>query len=813
MLLLLALYAVAPGANGSEPGSTPKKGARVDAFGDPLPPGAVRRIGTVRLRQPSEVCSVAFSPDGKLLATGGRYDGVRLWDASTGKALHFLPARGAQGIFGLAFSPDSKTLVSSGTDGALEAWDVATGKRASRLLGGPVRLGPLCFSDDGKLLAAAGGKTIRVWDTAGWTERALPRPESGKIVLTSFAGKRMYVGEERGTSYLWDLASLERRTVPQGWRDGYGTALSPDGKQMAVADGETALVVLRDVASGEEVQRLRLKGGKDASVKCLCFSPQGKLLAVAGRGIRMRCINCQTGKEVARFGEQEVDYATQLAFSSDGRRLAAAWGHGVRLWDVGTGKEILPTSELLHDVHAVAFSPDGMRLAFGDGTWLRLYDLAAGKAVWRCPEDRDSAQRIAFAPDCKTLVAGDVSRLRFHDELTGKVMHTWGEGLDEVFSPRDSIELGLFTPDLEKVVSLHIAPFRDPNTDVLVRSAKTGKVLLRFQRIRGAATAACISPDGQLLAIGDREGPTRLYHTASGKSAGQLDVGGTDCHRLTFAPDGRTVASLDPEGPLRLLEVATGKTRLVLPGVKARDEFVYSPDGKLLATWADNTVELRDALTGRKVGRLQGHTGRVTQAAFAPGGAILATAGEDTTILLWELPPGRGEKPTAVRPEVLASAWEDLADPDAANAYRAMASFRGAGSQAVAFLRGYLRPEQMPAEKQIDRWLKDLDHADFPVREVASSQLRKHVDVVAPALRKALADNPPLEVHRRLSQLIEQAEQGRWAPDSLRVLRAIEVLEQVGSPEARAVLATLASGAPQARLTMQARGSLERLAR
>src|SRR5262249_11776130 len=150
MLPLLVLRGIAPPANANEPGSMRKPGSRVDEAGDPLPEGAVARIGTVRLRQPSEVCSVAFSPDGKLLATGGRYEGVRLWDATTGKVLRFLPAKGAQGIFHLACSPDSKTLVSSVDDGAVEIWDVATGKRSHHFGGRSRTLGPLCFSEDGK---------------------------------------------------------------------------------------------------------------------------------------------------------------------------------------------------------------------------------------------------------------------------------------------------------------------------------------------------------------------------------------------------------------------------------------------------------------------------------------------------------------------------------------------------------------------------------------------------------------------------------------------------------------------------------------
>jgi WD40 repeat protein len=515
------------------------------------------------------------------------------------------------------------------------------------------------------------------------------------------------------------------------------------------------------VATGKELNRVELAGQKDATVDGLCYSPDGRLLAVGGRGADIRCVDSETGKETARFVGQQVDYASQLAFSPDGKRLAVAHGHGVRLWEVGTGKELLPSGDLSHGVAAVAFSPDGNRLAFSDGRWLRLYDVTTRRQQWRSAEDRDHAQRIAFAPDGKTLAAGNVSRLHFYDARTGKVTHSWGRGLGTSYRPGDSIELDLFTPDLEKVISLHFAAFGDPTPDVFVRSARTGKELLKFQRRAGKTTAASISPDGQVVAIGDREGPIHLYRLTSGNWAGQLDATGTDWHRLAFAPDGRSLASMDPNHSLQLLELATGKARLRLPESGSRREFVFSPDGNVLATWEGKTVELWDTFTGRKLSQLEGHAGRVTQAAFTRGGSILATASEDTTILLWEVTARvRGEESTKPTPEALAAAWTDLADPDAARAYRAMGSFRRAGPQGVDFLGARIRPEQMPAAKQIERWLKDLDDAEFIVREEASHELEKHLEVLAPTLRSALAGSPQPEARRRLTELIELAEGG-----------------------------------------------------
>jgi hypothetical protein len=142
-----------------------------------------------------------------------------------------------------------------------------------------------------------------------------------------------------------------------------------------------------------------------------------------------------------------------------------------------------------------------------------------------------------------------------------------------------------------------------------------------------------------------------------------------------------------------------------------------------------------------------------------------------------------------------------------------MASLRESGAQAVDFLRPRLLPVRAPSPEQLAGWLKDLDQEEFAARERAAHELERRLDLIAPALRKALAGGPSPEVRRRLTQLIETAETGRWSGDDLRALRAIEVLERLGSPEAVRVLEALAGGAAESRLTQEARASLGRLAR
>jgi hypothetical protein len=282
-------------------------------------------------------------------------------------------------------------------------------------------------------------------------------------------------------------------------------------------------------------------------------------------------------------------------------------------------------------------------------------------------------------------------------------------------------------------------------------------------------------PDGKRLAIGS--GTTvYLWDVAQRKEIRQMGGGHVFARGLAFSPDGRTLAAGWFEGGIRLWNVETG---VVLCDLKAHDE-------------------------------------AVTGLTFSADGRRLASASLDTTVLLWDV--AQVLRDNSAVDAVLSAAeadarWKDLASPDAQKAFRAVGDLVQYPAQAVALARDRLRPVKGVEAERLQKLVDDLSESRYAVREKAARELEQLAELAVPALKKLLAGNPLPEARQRAETLLAKLESGTVSPGVLTVQRAIEILEHIGSPEARQVLEGLANGAAGHRLTEDARAALARLRR
>jgi hypothetical protein len=301
------------------------------------------------------------------------------------------------------------------------------------------------------------------------------------------------------------------------------------------------------------------------------------------------------------------------------------------------------------------------------------------------------------------------------------------------------------------------------------------------------------------------------------------------CNACAVSPDERTLVTAtltatqgDKEirwgtSTIRFWELASGKERMTIAPHQAGwpfsfQKFALAPDGRTLATARpDRTVQVWDAATGTELLHRTGLPSRTVVLAFAPDGQTLATGNDDSTILLWDTttPKKTRREPGA---KELDQWWSALAGKDAHAAWTAIWNMIEAPQSVVPFLRRRLRPAAALPADEVRRLLADLDSSDFARREAASKCLAEFDDRIVPALEDALKNAESAELRRRLKDLLPTSQMIR-SPEALRQVRAVEVLEHMGTPEARRLLEELASGAPEARLTREAKVSTERLAK
>jgi WD40 repeat protein len=819
---------------------------RLDRYGDPLPPGAVARLGSDRLRAGQPGCAFAVSPDGKLLVTGERQR-VRIWNLADGKELRSLSLPDAVSVYNIRFAPDGKRFAvrvdhqghvsrAFADRESVYVCDADAGTVIHEIWGGAYR--PILFLCSGKVLALRKGSTltphqdgpVHLWDTETWREiGTIPNVHN---CAGTPDGKTLVTAGNDGVVCLWDPATgRQLRNIPAHRDAVRAVAVSPDGKGIASAGGprsdtkrwdrewKTAERAIRlwDGETGKEVRSFETPENPDAFVTGLRFSPDGRtLLGQDAKGTTWWW-NVTTGKAMGRFtppGDRAASgFRSALEFSPDGRTLVvSADNRELRFLDAADGTERRRWPNEADEIFRLDFTPDGKTLIF-NGDSLRIRDVATGKDRFPVTGHRQAVRRLTFAPDGRTLLSADQQgTVRLWDAASGA-------GLVEMARTAEQWVSFTLLPD-GPTLSWGLG-----GTGQLL-DAETGKETRRLRDGRGGIIdrdgRTCIRHDGR------PENGLQVYDLDTGHELRRVSppstgFGGFYKVELFHGPDGRAwgYLSTDPKhSEYSLREAATGRELCALHP-RNGDCFALSPDGRFLVT-AEDAVILRETASGQELGRFPlPHRGQVTALAFAPDGRTLATGGSDGVILLWDwaaaiepprpFNPWRRLRTWLTSPEQQRERqWQDLAG-DARIAQDAVAALSRDGDAAVALFRERLRPVAEP--NGLQRLLRDLGSEDFAVRERASAELAKCGAEIEPFLRHALRSDLDLEVRRRIEPIYAKLPLTTPTPEGLRQVRAVQTLEAIGSPEARQLLRTLAEGHPEALLTQEARGALARLER
>jgi len=554
--------------------------------------------------------SVAVSPDGRLVASGGADGAILLWDTSTGS--RFASLGGHEGpVHSVAFDPQGVTLASGGEDRLVRLWDLSTHSARGVLPGHSAPVQCVAFGPHGRRLASGDGVInrlmprmegepghVKLWDLSTEREVLALTELSDPVAQLAFSndGTRLIAATWGGTAHAWDVADGRRvEMMPSDASGLMALAISPDDARLALG-GWNDRVVIWDVAAGRVAASLSHRGAG-----ALAFSPDGSLLATGSRANgNIRLWDPRTGRDFDRLAGH-TGAVNSLAFDPAAGRLVSAGSDGtLKIWDLD--RRYLPRRLRGHEseIDDLAFRPDGRQVATAgrDGT-ARLWDRVTGEELARFGCGSRRSESVAFFPDGDTLAFAQWVRVHVVD-----------------LSEEKEIVLGALS---------------------------------------GPVHAIAVSPDGRLLAAGgetrkcSRGRALKVFDTRTWQRHWARRYQDAAVHSLAFSPDGRLLAAGGTDGTVRLFDVARGTHQRTLRHDGWIGSLAFSPDGSLLVagSWPIDTspdqpvnIKLWDPTTGQLRFTLGRHPGAAHEVAFAPDGTTLATGGGNGVVRLWDLATG-----------------------------------------------------------------------------------------------------------------------------------------------------------------------------
>lgn len=659
-----------------------KSSGLTDSAGDPLPAGAVARLGVTRFRHGGANAGMAIHPDSATLVTTAESGGdVRFWEIATGKLLHRI-RDDKQRFPAVAYSPDGKWFVTTAVSAdfrkkdppELICWDARTKQRLRTApLGkeGPTRL---LFTPDSKFLLgdvqgnvivieAETGKELLRYRLAQGALAALALSPDGRLVAAS--------AENRTEVKLWEWESvLEPRVLPSDRDRGFGTlAFSPDGKLLFGRGRDTGDdgIAIWNVETGKLVKNWIGHRSLDYADH-FALHPEGKLVAVLQSGNRdgddgpgIFLWNVDSGKL-----ERRLPSGGRIMFSKDGRWLAARAGGGVRVWDVRTGQEVAVV-EAAHrgDISRMEQSAQGILATASTDHTIGLWD-AGGKFLRKLPLG-ESAYDLSFSADSALLLAARADWIDLWEVASGKKRfsipgHGRYGGRRAVAFAAEGAQFCSFGDDYffrryrtrngKALIEKRIIPTGMDAKKILAGRDDTSMDFFLFRLVGAEFTS-----DGQALVVAQHN-RIHVFDTSTGEELRYFDTEDVlDYNGFALSPDGRRLLASgreaskakertesEPKQFAVIWDLTSGKVVRRTPlSERYVPRVAFSPDGKHYAAVCTDyprgqRIRIWECATGKEVRVMDNLPETVRSVLFSPDGRRLYTSLDDTTVVIWNLP-------------------------------------------------------------------------------------------------------------------------------------------------------------------------------
>lgn len=758
------------------------------------------QIGSLHWRTTSSINGLRITPDKRQVLAATQAGSIHIFDATNGNEIGQLSAHRGE-ILSLDLSPNGLWIISGSSDGTLRLWDMRS-KTQKILHQEETWYRAVAFAPNGQSFAVGDDEGIvRVWNTlnqkiiAQWdieqSVRSLSFSDDGSHLVTNHA---------KGGIGLWNV---QKKKEVQHFGTGRMATVqfSPDGKVIAACDYDY-LVTLWNAEDGSKIGELKdypTEPYLRNALTSLCFSPDSKTLVTAGVNDKVYLWSVKE-RSLQKTLQATSGAGRCITFSVDGQWLLSAGSHQhIHIWNPKTGKSINDTVGHQGIVNSVSLSPDGSSLATActDGR-LRLWGTKTGKLQKTIQVSSTSVSNVTYLDKDRLVTADAQGKLTIWSN-TGKKLNQWQahrRAIHGLALSHDGQRLASCGSD-RRIVIWNTSNGKE--TGRLARPAESGFRSVTF--VNGSQQVAAVSPLPMI----------RVWNVDDGEECLRFETqaGGRD---IIATPDGRELLMIGSRSPIRVWEVASESIRRSLPTSNSQSiSIALSRDGQVLALGhEDGSIHLWDMLNLNPLARWKGHRGAVASLTFSRNGRRLASGSTDTTALLWDVPTQGKSKVQAVdlKTESLEELWNELANENASQAYKAMRKLMGGPKVTVEFLQKKLTGINTLDVQQL---LKDLDHRRFTQREQAFRQLQTLGKSIIKPLEAELRKTKSLEKSRRLKILLTLVEDAHIAPAQLRGIRCVEILEKIGTSEALDCLKSLQKVRKESIIRQEAEQALQRL--
>lgn len=574
------------------------------------------------------VDGLAFSPDGRLLASGSKDNTVRLWSVESTRELRKLVGH-AGWIKAVAFSPDGKWLASGSVDGVVKLWDVTSGREARSLAGGG-SINAIAFSPDANLIIAGNAENaVLVWNAQTGQAQHTLAGHAGAVlcVAVSADGKYLASGARDNTIKLWDAATGRELRTLKGHTDAVRSlAFSPDSRHLASGSADKTVKIWD---TGKNREKRTLVGHSDPVV-AVAFTDGGRNVLAAGAGQRaLKVWDADSGRQLSATSDPEnLDTLEAAAFSLDGKLVASSNGDKtVVVRDVNAqpqqgGERIFETRA--SGVYATAFSRDGKWFAAGskDNT-VRLWETATGRELRNLESNIGWVTSVAFSPDSRMVAGGGLSGgVKLYEAMTGRQLQALaghGETVNAVAFNSAGV---LASASNDKTIKLW-----DTND---------GRELRTLAGHEGEVHALAFSADGQRIASGGSDNTVKIWNAGTGQVLQTLSGHTALVTSVAFSPDGKTVASASYDKTVKLWDAAQGTAGRTLDGADGFTSVVFQAKGQsLLAGNLRGEIKSWATATWQEERTASAHTDAINALTFSHNGRFLVSGSEDGSTRLW----------------------------------------------------------------------------------------------------------------------------------------------------------------------------------